>query len=144
MTRAPIRIQRRRAKGSRLPPGTICVTRPSLYGNPWKPGKPGSMVVGDKHFGTYFEAHLSHDMTAQDCVDLYRQMLDGAEIAATWFPDCLNASGVALTREWLMYLRGAVRVALPRLRGKDLACWCKLDAACHADVLLRIANEADW
>lgn len=28
------------------------------------------------------------------------------------------------------------------LRGKDLACWCPLDQPCHADVLLRLANEA--
>ena len=27
------------------------------------------------------------------------------------------------------------------LRGKDLACWCPLDQPCHADVLLRVANE---
>lgn len=27
------------------------------------------------------------------------------------------------------------------LRGKDLACWCKLDQPCHADVLLELANE---
>lgn len=27
------------------------------------------------------------------------------------------------------------------LRGKDLACWCPLDKPCHADVLLRIAND---
>ncbi len=27
------------------------------------------------------------------------------------------------------------------LRGKDLACWCKLDQPCHADVLLEIANS---
>ena len=27
------------------------------------------------------------------------------------------------------------------LRGKNLACWCPLDAECHADVLLEIANE---
>lgn len=27
------------------------------------------------------------------------------------------------------------------LRGKNLACWCKPDAACHADVLLALANE---
>jgi hypothetical protein len=27
------------------------------------------------------------------------------------------------------------------LRGKDLACWCKLSDACHADVLLSIANN---
>ena len=26
------------------------------------------------------------------------------------------------------------------LRGKNLACWCPLDQACHADVLLRVAN----
>ena len=27
------------------------------------------------------------------------------------------------------------------LRGHDLVCWCRLDEPCHADVLLRIANE---
>ena len=26
------------------------------------------------------------------------------------------------------------------LAGVDLACWCPLDAACHGDVLLRLAN----
>ena len=26
------------------------------------------------------------------------------------------------------------------LRGKDLACWCPLSAACHADTLLELAN----
>jgi hypothetical protein len=29
---------------------------------------------------------------------------------------------------------------LPELRGKNLACWCKPDAPCHADVLLELAN----
>lgn len=28
------------------------------------------------------------------------------------------------------------------LRGKNLACWCALDAPCHADVLLELANAA--
>jgi hypothetical protein len=28
------------------------------------------------------------------------------------------------------------------LRGKSLICWCRLDAACHADVLLLLAREA--
>ena len=27
------------------------------------------------------------------------------------------------------------------LKGKNLACWCPLDQPCHADVLLRRANE---
>lgn len=26
------------------------------------------------------------------------------------------------------------------MRGKNLACWCKLNERCHADVLLRLAN----
>jgi hypothetical protein len=30
---------------------------------------------------------------------------------------------------------------LAPLRGKNLACWCKLDAPCHADVLLELANK---
>ena len=31
--------------------------------------------------------------------------------------------------------------ALIGLRGKNLACWCALDAPCHADVLLELANK---
>lgn len=27
------------------------------------------------------------------------------------------------------------------LRGKNLACWCKLDAPCHAAILLELAND---
>jgi hypothetical protein len=27
------------------------------------------------------------------------------------------------------------------LRGKDLACWCRLDELCHADILLEMANR---
>lgn len=29
---------------------------------------------------------------------------------------------------------------LTELRGKNLACWCRLDQACHADILLKLAN----
>ena len=32
------------------------------------------------------------------------------------------------------------RDTLNELRGKDLCCWCPLDAPCHADVLLELAN----
>jgi hypothetical protein len=30
---------------------------------------------------------------------------------------------------------------LDNLRGKNLACWCKLGDPCHADVLLALANQ---
>jgi hypothetical protein len=52
-------------------------------------------------------------------------------------------------REWLIV--GGIDVAIERrdwilehigdLRGKDLACWCKPDEPCHADVLLELANR---
>ena len=35
--------------------------------------------------------------------------------------------------------RPDLMAALPKLRGKDLVCWCAPDA-CHADVLLELAN----
>lgn len=50
---------------------------------------------------------------------------------------------VARYRAWLLDAapgaptREQVRAAL---RGHDLACWCALDAPCHADVLLELAN----
>jgi Domain of unknown function (DUF4326) len=33
-----------------------------------------------------------------------------------------------------------VAAARTELAGHDLACWCRLDVACHADVLLKVAN----
>lgn len=45
-------------------------------------------------------------------------------------------------------LRFACEIAplldLAELRGKNLACWCPLDAECHADVLLEFANSGKF
>jgi len=30
---------------------------------------------------------------------------------------------------------------LEELKGKNLACWCPLNKPCHADILLKIANQ---
>ena len=35
----------------------------------------------------------------------------------------------------------SINDAIRELKGKNLACWCPLDKPCHADVLLRIAND---
>lgn len=48
--------------------------------------------------------------------------------------------------QWLMEETAGdkIRLAATReLRGHDLCCWCKPGAPCHADVLLRIANEGN-
>jgi len=51
--------------------------------------------------------------------------------------ECVGAFEIDLLE--LSRARRAEYLAL--LRGHDLACWCPLDAPCHADVLLRLANE---
>ena len=45
-----------------------------------------------------------------------------------------------LFRAHMFNLRSATELIAP-LRGKNLACWCPLDAPCHADVLLELANK---
>lgn len=50
---------------------------------------------------------------------------------------------IALYRRWLLEHPELVERAREELAGHDLACWCALDEACHADVLLRVANGGD-
>jgi len=50
--------------------------------------------------------------------------------------ECLN-----LYEEWL---KGQIKrdpAFLEPLQGKDLVCWCSLNNPCHADILLKMANE---
>lgn len=112
MADKPKRIQRRRTKGWRMPPDTVSVTRPGIFGNPF---------------------------TAQQAMDAgYR---NGTAMAVTGF------------RQWLLGDRDFVKEQpkkrdrilreMPKLRGKNLACFCALDQPCHADVLLEIANKED-
>jgi len=46
---------------------------------------------------------------------------------------------------WELMIEGPgfelAQAAKRELRGHDLVCWCRLDEPCHADVLLRVANE---
>lgn len=51
------------------------------------------------------------------------------------------ADAVRLFRGYVFNLRSASDIA--ELRGKDLACYCKLTDPCHADVLLELPNKGD-
>ncbi len=64
--------------------------------------------------------------------------------------DRSQTDAVAAFRLWLMvdnYNAGKaaekqqILLALHELKGKDLACWCREGAPCHADVLLELANS---
>lgn len=109
----PKRIQRRRTKGWRMPPNTVYVGRPSPLGNPFR-------------CGPYHET----------AVDLFRQCISTFPVKpskiAIWKAHGGNAA----------LLIGIASGALVEgIRGKNLACWCRLDQPCHADVLLKLANK---
>jgi glutaminase len=48
---------------------------------------------------------------------------------------------VRLYREYLLTTPGLLDAARAQLAGRDLACWCKPDEPCHADVLLELVNN---
>ncbi len=52
-----------------------------------------------------------------------------------------RAGAVALFRLWVAQHPEYAAAVRAELAGKTLACWCPLDHPCHADELLRIANE---
>jgi|32_taG_2_1085360.scaffolds.fasta_scaffold00443_27 hypothetical protein len=110
----PIRIQLSRTKGWRMPANTVNVARGPgrKWGNPFAIGK---NRCGRDAFGNYYEEPIKD---ATSAVRFFEEML---QIERRNYPS---------TDE--------IRT---ELRGKNLACWCKLDTPCHADVLLRIANE---
>lgn len=113
---SPKRIQRSRAKGWRMPEGAVYVGRPTKWGNPF--------VVSER-------------TTCKSC---------GQEIDGAYSPE----QAMVAFRHYLKHphnLHGwpmpTVEMIRAELRGKDLACWCRLDQPCHADVLLDIANSVD-
>lgn len=51
-----------------------------------------------------------------------------------------QAEAVALFRSHLLGNAELLAAACTALRGKTLACWCRPDQPCHADVLLEAVN----
>jgi hypothetical protein len=123
------RIQRRREKGWRMPPNTVYVGRPSLWGNPWS-----SADIGR----SYPEIPIGERAAA--AARLYRRELEHWGLLTDY-------SEVVSRDRWEVTARttgesGALNMAeyaAIALYGKDLACWCPLTQPCHADVLLELA-----
>ncbi|MDX1000514.1 DUF4326 domain-containing protein [Sinorhizobium medicae] len=83
-----------------------------------RPGPWGNPFVVGKHGDASY------------CVDLYKALLAGL-LRVGAGPD-IEAPG--RTRRF-------VAENAHELRGKNLACWCRPDAPCHAEVLLQVANR---
>jgi len=144
----PQRIQRKRTKGWRMPVGAVYVGRPTKWGNPFAIGSPSGLVriptvtYPDKPWeykgrisaagalhpyyhpdGRIIPCHV-YAMTPEQSVLCFEAYVRGGG----WPLDWKTRFDVDATRE--------------ELCGKDLVCWCSPNQPCHADVLLRIANEA--
>ena len=48
---------------------------------------------------------------------------------------------VAFFRDFVYGNPRNIAIIAKELKGKNLACWCPLNQKCHADILLKIANE---
>ena len=107
----PVRIQLSRKKGWRMPMNSVKVDRSTKWGNPF--------IVGT-------------DGTRAQCVEWFRAMLAGQICISMRVPELPDAQ--------IAYMKMASRDRR-HLRGKNLACWCPLDASCHADALLEMANQ---
>lgn len=119
---APVRLQLSRSRGYNLQAishaanglPAVRVVRPGKWGNPFvvaPSSKPGHAFAGAA--SGYFAVP-----TVEDAVACFREMIGMDGETAT-----------------------ALREMLPELRAKNLACWCKPGAPCHADVLLELANR---
>lgn len=73
---------------------------------------------------------VGKDGTAAECVDLYCKMLRG-----------YLAIALSPSIDDLKERRDYVLANIGTLKGKNLACWCRKGAACHAEVLLDLANH---
>jgi len=114
----PERIQRKRSKGWRMPENTVYVGRPSKWGNPYH--------IGENYTDEVFEDGKLVEILSWDNIE--------AKTAVEFFEEAIVKKYPAV--------KISVSEIVAELRGKDLACWCPLDKPCHADVLLRLANNA--
>ena len=105
------RVQRSRKKGWKMPPNTIYVGRPTIHGNPFTIG----MLAN-------FTENASLSVRIKD-----------------------RSQAVRLHREMLLDIRTNdpkyFEELIAPLRGKNLACWCKLSDECHADNWLELAGS---
>lgn len=116
----PVRVQRKRTKGWRMPEGAVYVGRPTKWGNPFV---------------------VSRWQSAGVAVELFSMIAHGVWSPPAWMDDVDHRHSARARDGWLRRLAGhPIELARAELRGKDLVCWCPLSEPCHADVLRKLAN----
>lgn len=118
----PVRIQRKRTKGWKMPPNTVYVGRPSKWGNPFK-----VQSIGNRR-GVYI---ITQNIKHGEAIDFKYKLYNISKFSA-------QIQAVKLFEKWI---KQQIYWPIKELKGKNLACWCKEGDPCHADILLKLANE---
>lgn len=84
-------------------------------------------VARPTKWGNPLRAGMWRDYTADDAVRDYRK----------WIARDLTVRSFDIT----FGEPPSLDTIRAKLRGRDLACWCKPDMPCHADVLVELANK---
>lgn len=137
----PVRVQRKRTAGWKMPPNTVYVGRPSRWGNP---------------FDFRDSAHCWSALAYGCKGDPAGRREASVRAHRTWLREGAYSVGNGLYMEWEgkdepIALSPDVAPGPPpsiaevraALQGKNLACFCRLDQPCHADVLLELANRPE-
>lgn len=146
----PERIQRKRAKGWKLPDNTRIVSRPTIWGNWIACGKHGKFDITHTYDGELrvrVQMALNKEVSPSLAKEAYSYWLRYPHTPIEFLPGLEflenydRGNGIPLAvRKTANDLRDTVLNSIWRLRDLNLACWCPLDQPCHADVLLEIAN----
>lgn len=145
----PRRIQRKRTKGWRMPEGAIYVGRPTVFGNPFHPPsddrnkpRPSDRLRRVENFRLWLTDRRRSPWFGREADEARSQLLTalpnlrGRDLAC-WCPVYKPCSydGVG-GHDFLWGPNGATRAWCRLCRTDDQ----ELRVACHADVLLELAN----
>lgn len=122
----PKRIQRKNTKGWRMLENAVYVGNGSLWENPFR-----VIQYSDGKFAVKTSGVGQCKILTANCHAAY----DFKKDAETDAIKCYELFMFPYPHR-LSDLRN-----LKLLKGKDLACWCKPDEVCHADLLLKVANN---
>jgi Domain of unknown function (DUF4326) len=140
MSDRPTRIRLSRAKGWRMPENTVKVDRTTKWGNPFD-FRHSSHCWSALAFGCRADPAGRQEAS----VVAFREWIGGAITGV----EAKFGAVVDDRFEAFATSPAITPTAAPshddirrELRGKNLACWCRVGAPCHADVLLELANAA--
>jgi Domain of unknown function (DUF4326) len=126
----PVRVQRKRTMGWKMPENTVSVCRPTKWGNPFKI-EINEISIKDPVTNSWvFLTYGDIDYT----VWLY-EMLFKADIQ--WVNYYELRLKHTIFQHWHDHF---TMLKLSELKGKNLACFCSLNHLCHADFLLKTVN----